>query len=87
VDDGPTGAPCPICGEAITVRCWERAWKGSANDGLDGFRPNADTFGVTIGPVRRCSTCDHRFVELPEKYADAVAYEAVEGDDDAAAQE
>jgi SAM-dependent methyltransferase len=77
---------CPICGNATTL-CWRRAWKQRTSVGHEEFRPNADTFGRTIGPVRACSVCRHRFVEPPAGYADGVAYEGVEGDEDPAARQ
>lgn len=84
--NGGVEVPCLVCGSAATERCWERAWRHRAVVGGDDFRPNADAFGLTIGPVRRCCACSHRFVELPDQYADGVAYEGVEGDEDEAAR-
>jgi 2-polyprenyl-3-methyl-5-hydroxy-6-metoxy-1,4-benzoquinol methylase len=42
----------------------------------DGFRPSADAFGTTAGPVVACDTCGHgSLLEAPDGLDVAIAYE------------
>lgn len=69
---------CPVCG-ASAHRCWRRAWRPQPCRGAD-LRPNASTFGVTLGPVFSCERCRHRFVDLANEPLSEITYEHVEGD-------